>query len=256
MIFNPELKFAFVVGCLVVAVGSFFFCHSKRDWACLVGGLTFTVIADFFLVLHNLHLIGVTVFCFAHVCYLMRGTSSFFAGQANNTANRFTKPLAFIIVFTLMAGIAIFIDSVIFAAILYAGIFGANLTVNVYTLRLPESYAPNLSEKQGVTKLSLSNDIIQSMPPSAAVEIGWHENLLRKCFTLPRIPKINRRIILTGLILFALCDICVLLFNLPQYFGAPNFFHRILPMIWVFYLPSQALIAVSALKFKSVKPAQ
>ena len=60
--------------------------------------------------------------------------------------------------------------------------------------------------------------------------------------------RFNRRLILTGLILFALCDIHVLMFNLPRYIPA-------VPLavaewgrfwIWVFYTPAQFLLSLSA----------
>ncbi|MCL2388486.1 MAG: hypothetical protein FWC89_13205, partial [Defluviitaleaceae bacterium] len=71
--FNPNtLKFAFIVGCLVIALISFFRCHSKKDWGFLVGGLSFTILADYYLVLTQQHLYGIATFCFVQVCYMMR----------------------------------------------------------------------------------------------------------------------------------------------------------------------------------------
>jgi len=61
--------------------------------------------------------------------------------------------------------------------------------------------------------------------------------------------KINRPIVLTGLILFALCDINVALFNLPSQLGTGFVFPWAFQLIWVFYLPSQLLLAVSAFNF-------
>ena len=62
----------------------------------------------------------------------------------------------------------------------------------------------------------------------------------------------NRVLVITGLLLFAACDIFVLLFNLPFYFGAPAGLTAVFPLIWVFYLPSQALLGVSAVAFSRV----
>ncbi len=57
------------------------------------------------------------------------------------------------------------------------------------------------------------------------------------------LPKINRRIVVTGMALFLLCDIHVAVFNLVgvghPYYPFASF------LMWFFYLPSQALLAVS-----------
>jgi len=51
-----------------------------------------------------------------------------------------------------------------------------------------------------------------------------------------------------GMILFLLCDICVLLYNLPDfasYGGAAGISGVAYLMIWIFYAPSQLLLALS-----------
>jgi hypothetical protein len=63
---------------------------------------------------------------------------------------------------------------------------------------------------------------------------------LRGVFT-KSYPYINGRLIAAGMTLFALCDICVLLYN-TVFIGS----HGVLVLIWMFYLPSQLLLAVSA----------
>jgi len=187
------LKFAFVVCCLVIALLSYFKCYSKRDWAWLVSGLAFTVGADYFLVLHNNHLYGVAVFCFAHVCYIMR---------AITRRTRFVF-LSFGLVAVLVA-IAFMSGSVIALGGIYATLFSLNLVVNFKFFG---------NEKT-------------------------------------RLPKLNRVLVLAGLVLFMLCDVNVLLINLPRYFGAPQWLSSFFPLIWVFYLPSQGLLAVSAVGFE------
>jgi len=62
--------------------------------------------------------------------------------------------------------------------------------------------------------------------------------------------KINKPLVLCGLILFALCDVNVLLLNLPRQFGMPVIFPWAFYLIWIFYLPSQLLLAVSCVDFK------
>ena len=64
------------------------------------------------------------------------------------------------------------------------------------------------------------------------------------------LPMINRRIMLAGLILFALCDIHVLMFNLHYFLPVPpeiGLWGR--AWIWVFYMPSQLLLGVSSVRW-------
>ncbi|MCL2839688.1 MAG: lysoplasmalogenase family protein [Defluviitaleaceae bacterium] len=180
-------KFAFVAMCFFIALISFFRCNSKKDWAWLVSGLAFTLGADYFLVLHNNHLVGIAVFCFAHVCYIIRA----------DKRKLFLIPLVAGLVF-----IAVWNGSVIMLAGIYAALFLVNLYVNFKFLQNKKT----------------------------------------------SIPKLNRALIFTGLCLFALCDVNVLIFNLPQYFNVDESLQAIFPLIWIFYLPSQALLAISALR--------
>jgi len=187
------LKFAFIVGCLVFAVLSYFFCHSKRDWAWLVGGLCFTVWADYFLVLYNLHLPGVAVFCFAHVCYIGR------SGRL--------RPFCMIGLFLtvgIIVSIGLIFESIFVLAGLYACLFIVNIFVHVLA------------------------------------------------FKKPHLPRHNHVLMLVGLCLFALCDMNVLVFNLPNFIDisfAGLTSHLAFWLIWFFYLPAQGLLAVSGIKF-------
>ena len=189
------LKFIFIVACFAVAALSYFFCHSKKDWAWLTAGLLFTVGADYFLVIHNSHLPGVAVFCFAHVCYILR---------ALNAAKRRLKIALVCVPFLIVIVYFVFINEALFVLSgIYAALFMANIAVNTWFFK--------------------------------------QKNAL--------LPKFNRMLVLAGLILFALCDINVLLFNLPRQLDMPVIFPFAFQLIWVFYLPSQLLLAVSAIKF-------
>ena len=185
-----DVKFIFVVVCFFVAVGSYFLCRDKRNWALLVGGMAFTVAADYFLVLHNARVPGVAVFCFAHVCYILRA----FRGERELT-RRFVL-FSFTIV-TAVVAILLVLDSIFALAGMYAALFMVNLYVN---------------------------------------------------FKFRRVNK-NGTFILIGLILFALCDIAVMLFNVPRYLGVMPALVQIYPFIWIFYLPAQAMLAISAIQF-------
>jgi hypothetical protein len=186
-------KFIYVVLCFIVALGSYFLCRDKRDWAWLAGGMAFTVGADCFLVLRDAHIPGVSVFCFAHACYMMRAVR---------------WPWKRVVIFFLIIGCAVSV-MVLFGLLtvlvgLYAALFIASITANVrYRKSLP-----------------------------------------------------NAPLVLTGLVLFALCDIGVLLYNIPRYAGGYAVLARVYPFIWLFYLPAQSLLALSAADFKPLAKEQ
>ena len=181
-------KFLYVVICFAIVLGSYFFRRTRVDWAWLAGGMAFTVGADYFLVMHDAHLPGVAVFCFAHVCYGLRAARWgrrgvwLFAGVGAAVAVLF------------MYG------AVLGLATLYAGLFGFSIYMNIKKRK----------------------------------ELN------------------NAPLVLVGLFLFALCDVCVLLFNIPRYVGIwPNLV-RVLPLVWWFYLPAQGLLAVSAVRWGNI----
>jgi hypothetical protein len=186
----PDYKFAFVACCFIVAIFSYANCVCKKDWAWLVCGLGFTVLADFFLVMHDEHLLGVAAFCFTHVFYIFRATD-------------FTKKMFFpFCIFIFIWATALAMKSVVILAAVYAVLFAINIFVNAKARR----------------------------------------------------NKWNYSLVMAGLILFALCDVNVMLYNLQRYTNAAFEFSFSFTLIWVFYLPSQALLSVSATKsFKRPK---
>ena len=183
------MHFAFIAICFSIAALSFFACKSKRDWLFLTIALGFTLWADYFLILHDRHLPGVAVFCFAHAAYILRATN---------------KPPKLLLGLALFIPAFFWLDPIYVFTALYATLFISNIYITARHL------------------------------------------------------KYNRILGVTGLLLFAACDICVLIFNLPAYFGAPSWLRDIYPMIWVFYLPSQIILAISAIDFsrfiKSLRP--
>ena len=185
MTLTPDIKFAFVGGCLAIAVISGVRCWNKKDWLLLVAALMSTVMADYFLVLQEEHLYGVAAFCFAHLCYIFRSVG-------------FRKWMFVALSgFAVVWGLVLFVfESVIFLAGIYAILFAMNIYANAKTRR----------------------------------------------------PKINYYLVMAGLVLFALCDINVFLYSLPLYTGLPNLFPYAYLFIWIFYLPSQFLLAISSVR--------
>jgi len=185
-----EPKFIFIVVCFMVALGTYFFCKNKRDWFWLALALGFTVVADYFLVLHDWHLPGIAVFCFAHLAYISRAVRG---GCQENCPLANWWIAVWVVALVVIAVVAfIWLDGIFVVTALYALLFITNIIISA------------------------------------------------------RYLKHNRKLTITGLLLFAACDICVLIFNLPVYIGAPGWLRGVFPLIWVFYLPSQVLLAVSA----------
>jgi len=68
------------------------------------------------------------------------------------------------------------------------------------------------------------------------------------------IPKINRSIIMTGLILFLLCDVCIAFFNSYRYFKIPKETTDLAyPVFWFFYISSQFFLSVSGFDYAKLK---
>ena len=141
------------------------------------------------MILQNRHHIGVSVFCFAHVAYIIRALDVKYEGRLRVL---YLLP-AIGVVFTVLL-----LGSIYIAAALYAALFIVNIYVSA------------------------------------------------------RHIQHNRKLVMAGLLLFAACDICVLIFNLPAYFGAPVGLRMVFPLIWVFYLPSQVVLAVSGVGFRGM----
>ena len=143
------------------------------------------------MILQSRHLIGVSVFCFAHVAYIIRALDAKYDGRLRVL---YLLPVIGAVFVVLLLG------SIYIAAAMYAVLFITNIYVSA------------------------------------------------------RHIQHRRKLVMAGLLLFAACDICVLLFNLPVYFGAPAGLRLVFPLIWVFYLPSQAVLAVSAVGNSTPSP--
>jgi len=204
--------FLFVAACFVIALLSFFVCHSRRDWFWLVMAMAFTLAADYFLILHDRHRIGVAVFCFAHVAYILRAKTAQYecnrlgvlaCSTSQKRGNRFINTHFMYVDYALRPYLVMTAILILVATLWFGGVYTATV---LYALLF-------------VSNIYLSARHIQH----------------------------NRVLVMAGLLLFAACDICVMLFNLPVYLGAPLWLRQINPLIWMFYLPSQVLLAVSAI---------
>ena len=198
-----DWRFIYIAICFGVGLASYAVCRSKRDWLWLNLGLAATLAADYFLILQNRHIIGVAVFCFAHVAYILRAVRN--------------KPGGARYIFPWLAVLTV---------------------VPVWTvLSVLLPGAPQFAATRMITGIF-------------AVTAVYATFFIINIYVSARHLQHNRKLTVAGLLLFAACDICVLLMNLPHYFGAPGWFGNVYPMIWVFYLPSQALLALSAVKWR------
>ena len=197
------VKFFFIALCFSIALCSYWFCRSKKDWAYLAAAMGFTMVSDYFLVLAHNYRAGVFVFCFVHIAYILRVSG--WAATGNHLEKSLSKIGAIIcgggLIFVVFAFVPAlpWVDPLIVLAIVYASLFAQNFADHIRYYR-------------------------QGGP--------------------------NRKIMLTGLILFILCDIHVMLFNLPNFLPVPPeiglWGWR---WIWVFYAPSQLLLSVSAVRW-------
>ena len=189
---NNYVKFVIVIICFIIAVSPKKSASGKRDAVLLAAALGFTLAADFFLVLAQNYRIGILVFCFAHLAYILR-----FGGK---------KMLAF-------APIAIFAPAVYFAvshnalngiALIYAQLFILSYTSMVISIKKR------------------------------------------------KYPFENNVLIVAGMTLFVLCDISVLIWNLSEGSGNAHGFAIIaFNAIWLFYVPAQICLAMSAIDFRT-----
>ena len=193
------VKFSFIFLCFLIALGSYWFCRSKRDWAYLAAAMGFTVVSDFLLLIVGNYPAGVFTFCFVHVMYILRVRGGW--GVVRNwVAVPIMAGVLFFLFFLIFLILRRALPILIILGAVYALLFSANL---IFHLKYYKRGGP------------------------------------------------NRRIMLSGLILFVLCDIHVLLFNLHDFIAVPAWVGDWGRMwIWVFYAPSQLLLGVSAVRWK------
>lgn len=68
----------------------------------------------------------------------------------------------------------------------------------------------------------------------------------------------NKHMIVFGMILFLLCDINVAIYNMPRFldlsgYFTEGFYNTSQQLVWLFYLPSQVLLALSGYKLYRIK---
>lgn len=181
--------------------------------------LGFTLAADFFLILHDWHLPGVAVFCFAHLAYILRAITCKDEGVPGQARDGKAGT----------CGVAWRTGSFRFFCMIFVS---------------------------GIIALTLAFTLLEAIFVLTAL---YATLFIINIYVSARYLRHNQKLAITGLLLFAACDICVMIFNLPVYMGAPQWLRGIFPMIFVFYLPSQLILAISAVdfgRFASTPPQQ
>ncbi|MCL1987181.1 MAG: lysoplasmalogenase family protein [Firmicutes bacterium] len=66
------------------------------------------------------------------------------------------------------------------------------------------------------------------------------------------LPKVNRKIMLVALTFFVICDVNVLIFNIRDILQlSEQNVERVYTLMWLFYVPSQVLLGISAVDWRS-----
>ena len=180
------IKYASIVLCFLFASLLTHTSADKRDSRYVVLALTFTLIADIFLLFTNYKITGIFVFCLMQLTYLKRYNVRFFA----------------------------------------AGIFFAAIAIIVY--------------------------LLLSIEPLYVIS-GLYATLIGSCFLATfrtQLPEFNLYCVRIAMALFILCDIHVALYD---HLSTSSSYYQVAAIaMWLFYLPAQFLLAMSAFhpKFK------
>ena len=228
------IKYYSIILCLLISV--IYYYKNKSDdsinaYTLLAAAMFFTAISDYFLLLKNDVIVpGLISFCIVHAIYLFVITCKDIKMTGLYTGIRI---LAAIIIAVILKSTGIIrysndssLNSVLFLVLLYSISFIWNV---------------------GLLFLKLINNRELLKSGSAQNKANNQKDIEAKICTFP-----HPRMFLIGLILFLLCDINVLLFNLSAYIIVSSEMYAVLQiastvLMWAFYLPSQVLIVLSVL---------
>lgn len=208
------LKFAAIMGCMIAAYVYAVF-EGTRTARLTAAALTFTVYSDSRLLFSDNYLFGVLSFCVVQTLYLVM-----LAYEYGGTKKRGSSPIRII-------AVSLAIRAVLAAAAGFAlrSLAGEDALLIGFTAFYGISFVGNIIF-------------------AAAVAAGTRHTEER------RGGGLRPGLFLAGLIVFALCDFNVLLYNLPAYIDISSevllFLLRFAgDFMWMFYLPSQVMIVMS-----------
>ena len=221
---NAYLKYYAIIICLAVTVIIYYKNKSKVN-ALIAGAMFFTAFADYFLLLNPDRMVpGLVSFCIVHGIYLY----VILGGDSKKTA----------IICFIRIGISVIVTVILIASGLIrfsneSSLSSVLFLVIVYGL----SFVWNVV-------LMFSN--LVGPDPSTAKSAKITDTAYCTCLFA------HKKMFLTGLVLFLLCDLNVMIYNLGSFINlSSNFYHMLqtssVVLMWAFYLPSQVLIVLSAL---------
>jgi uncharacterized membrane protein len=215
------LKYAGIVSCLVLAVLAALRPWQRQDARLQIVILCFTAGADFFLLFTARFTIGICIFYGAHLAALRRYRPKLLLGAYRNSCHA-SLPLR---------------AAIVSIGLLFVGVAAAaaGLLVFLSSLRDPSACFAALP----------------GISPALVIYICYV--LLIVCVTIAAFlserPKTNKTLSTVGMCLFLACDFHVALFN-TQPAGSPVSAIAFV-LMWVFYLPAQTLLALSAHDFSA-----
>lgn len=222
-VFSPiYIKYYSIILCLIISVIYYYKKRSKdgiNEYSLLVGAIFFTAVSDYFLLIKNDYLVpGLISFCIVHGIYLFVINCKDIKNTAIYTAARIGAALVITIILNAAGVIRYSNDSAMNAVLFLAILYGISFVWNILLL--------------AVKIINHNTDRTQ-------------ENTKVCEFPHPVM-------FLIGLLLFLICDINVLIFNLGSYISINSETFVILQnastiLMWTFYLPSQVLIVLSVL---------
>lgn len=216
------IKYYSIILCLIISVIYYYKKRSKdsiNEYSLLVGAIFFTAISDYFLLIKNDYLVpGLISFCIVHGIYLFVITCKDIKTTAIYTGARMGIALVITIILKTTGIIRYSNDSAMNAVLFLAILYGISFVWNLLLL------AVKIINHN--TDRSKENEKVCEFPHPV--------------------------MFLIGLLLFLICDINVLIFNLGSYISINSEMFAILQnastiLMWTFYLPSQVLIVLSVL---------
>lgn len=222
-VFSPiYIKYYSIILCLIISVIYYYKKRSKdgiNEYSLLVGAIFFTAVSDYFLLIKNDYLVpGLISFCIVHGIYLFVITCKDIKTTAISTAARIGAALVITIILNAAGVIRYSNDSAMNAVLFLAILYGISFVWNILFL--------------------------------AVKIINHNTDRTQKNTKVCEFP--HPVMFLIGLLLFLICDINVLIFNLGSYISINSETFVILQnastiLMWTFYLPSQVLIVLSVL---------
>ncbi|MDR1042479.1 MAG: lysoplasmalogenase family protein [Clostridiales Family XIII bacterium] len=212
------LKYASICVCFALSLAVARRTPYKRDARRQVAALAFTLVADYLILFTPHFAAGIAVFCGAHLTAIDR-----YAGRA------ITKRMA-------VAAGAI-AAMLIIIALIYT-------RINQATSEISGNQEDTYDIKSG-----LADGISQYAVPIAAVVYAILITAVTIAAFKRRQARANNILSRLGMILFLLCDVNVLLWNMRTMAGFTEIPAWTVKIIWMFYLPGQTMLALSAYDF-------